>query len=98
MFSTSATICVLFTAKSEGVVIPVDLTGSEKAADSATTALLDSGLPSSTKRYGTSEWKQFWIVLQRTLLFSRRDWVSCTLATVLFFVTCKNLSLLITKQ
>lgn len=62
------------TPKSEAVVIPVDLTGSEKAADSATTALLDSGLPSSTKRYGTSEWKQFWIVLQRTLLFSRRDW------------------------
>lgn len=62
------------TPKSDGVVIPVDLTGSEKSPDSATTALLDTGLPNSTKRYGTSEWKQFWIVLQRTLLFSRRDW------------------------
>lgn len=63
------------------VVIPVDLGHSninknvEKGQDSATTALLEDSLPLRQKRYGTSEFKQFWIVLKRTLLFSRRDWV-----------------------
>lgn len=45
-------------------------------ADEATDALLKNGLPSSQQRYATSEFAQFWIVLKRTLLFSRRDWVS----------------------
>jgi hypothetical protein len=30
----------------------------------------------SSKRYETSELHQFWIILKRALLFSRRDWVS----------------------
>ena len=30
----------------------------------------------SPERYPTSEFHQFWVVLKRTLLFSRRDWVS----------------------
>lgn len=33
---------------------------------------LDAGL--SPERYPTSEFHQFWVVLKRTLLFSRRDW------------------------
>jgi hypothetical protein len=57
------------------VVIPVDLTASEKAPDNVTTALLDTGFVASPRRYPTSEFTQFWIVLKRTLLFSRRDWV-----------------------
>ncbi|XP_046664036.1 ATP-binding cassette sub-family G member 4-like isoform X2 [Homalodisca vitripennis] len=59
-------------ASSDAVVIPVDLT-SEKTVD-VTSTLLDNALPNSQKRYGTSEFNQFWIVLKRTLLFSRRDW------------------------
>lgn len=43
--------------------------------DEATDTLLKNGLPSSQQRYATSEFAQFWIVLKRTLLFSRRDWV-----------------------
>ncbi|KDR13078.1 ATP-binding cassette sub-family G member 4 isoform X1 [Zootermopsis nevadensis] len=56
------------------VVIPVDLTASEKAPDNVTAALLDTGFVASPRRYPTSEFTQFWIVLKRTLLFSRRDW------------------------
>uniref|UniRef100_A0A1B6BZG2 ABC transporter domain-containing protein n=1 Tax=Clastoptera arizonana TaxID=38151 RepID=A0A1B6BZG2_9HEMI len=59
---------------SEAIMIPVDLNCSEKVQDNVTTALLDSGLPIGQRRYGTSEWNQFWIILKRTLLFSRRDW------------------------
>lgn len=62
-----------YISASNTVVIPVDLT-SEKQSD-VTSALLENSLPNSTKRYGTSELNQFWIVLKRTLLFSRRDWV-----------------------
>jgi len=56
------------------VVIPMDLTASEKGPDNVTTALLDTGFVASPRRYPTSEFTQFWIVLKRTLLFSRRDW------------------------
>jgi len=49
-------------------------TGKFNNADEADT-LLKNGLPSSQQRYATSEFTQFWIVLKRTLLFSRRDWV-----------------------
>lgn len=41
--------------------------------DNVEAALL--GDAASPKRYATSEWRQFWVVLKRTLLFSRRDWV-----------------------
>ncbi|KAL0880636.1 hypothetical protein ABMA27_001862 [Loxostege sticticalis] len=40
--------------------------------DNAEVALL--GDEASPRRYATSEFKQFWVVLKRTLLFSRRDW------------------------
>lgn len=50
-------------------------TGNLNNADEATDTLLKNGLPSSQRRYATSEFVQFWIVLKRTLLFSRRDWV-----------------------
>ncbi|KOB75819.1 ATP-binding cassette transporter subfamily G, partial [Operophtera brumata] len=41
--------------------------------DNAEVALLgDAAL--SPRRYATSELTQFWVVLKRTLLFSRRDW------------------------
>lgn len=41
--------------------------------DNAEVALL--GENGSPRRYATSEFRQFWVVLKRTLLFSRRDWV-----------------------
>jgi len=50
-------------------------TGNLNNSDEATDTLLKNGLPSSQQRYATSEFAQFWIVLRRTLLFSRRDWV-----------------------
>lgn len=46
------------------------------------TALLDSSVVCQQPRYGNSELKQFCIILKRTLLFSRRDWVSYVLWTV----------------
>ncbi|XP_015598558.1 ATP-binding cassette sub-family G member 1 isoform X2 [Cephus cinctus] len=42
--------------------------------DNVDTALLDDSLVITPERYPTSELTQFWIVLKRTLLFSRRDW------------------------
>ncbi|XP_051174768.1 ATP-binding cassette sub-family G member 1 isoform X1 [Leptopilina boulardi] len=36
--------------------------------------LLDETIVVTPERYPTSEFTQFWIVLKRTLLFSRRDW------------------------
>lgn len=54
--------------KGEPLVVQVDL----DKQDNADAALL--GEMASPKRYATSEFKQFWVVLKRTLLFSRRDW------------------------
>lgn len=42
--------------------------------DNAEVALLGDAAV-SPRRYATSELTQFWVVLKRTLLFSRRDWV-----------------------
>lgn len=42
--------------------------------DNVTASLLDETLVAPPERYPTSEIVQFWIVLKRTLLFSRRDW------------------------
>lgn len=58
----------------DGVVIPIEMTTCEPDKPGVTSTLLDDSLPTSQKRYGTSELNQFWIVLKRTLLFSRRDW------------------------
>ncbi|RVE49657.1 hypothetical protein evm_005714 [Chilo suppressalis] len=44
----------------------------EEKQDNVEVALL--GEEASPRRYATSEFKQFWVVLKRTLLFSRRDW------------------------
>ncbi|CAB3368406.1 Hypothetical predicted protein [Cloeon dipterum] len=45
-------------------------------APNVTASLLEPSMDSKEagKRYATSEWHQFWIILQRALLFSRRDW------------------------
>ena len=43
--------------------------------DNANIALLDESIVVTSERYPTSEFKQFYIILKRALLFSRRDWV-----------------------
>lgn len=48
----------------------------EKELDGVDAALLGSDEINSPERYPTSQFRQFWIVFKRTLLFSRRDWVS----------------------
>lgn len=53
-------------------MIPVDM----EKKDNAEVALLDESIVITPERYPTSECQQFWIVLKRALLFSRRDWVS----------------------
>ncbi|EEB20292.1 ABC transporter, putative [Pediculus humanus corporis] len=58
----------------DAIAIPVDLT-SEKSENANATLLYPSATKTSnSRRYATSEFHQFWIVLKRTLLFSRRDW------------------------
>ncbi|XP_033362481.1 ATP-binding cassette sub-family G member 1 isoform X1 [Bombus vosnesenskii] len=56
--------------KQVDVVIPVDM----EKKDNAEVALLDESIVITPERYPTSECQQFWIVLKRALLFSRRDW------------------------
>lgn len=53
------------------VTIPVE---AEKDMDGVTSALLGDEATISPERYPTSQFHQFWTVLKRTLLFSRRDW------------------------
>ncbi|XP_077293281.1 ATP-binding cassette sub-family G member 4-like isoform X2 [Arctopsyche grandis] len=57
-------------AKGDKINIDVDI----EKPDNISAALLDDGLVTSQKRYPVGELKQFWVVLKRTLLFSRRDW------------------------
>ncbi|XP_017798284.1 PREDICTED: ATP-binding cassette sub-family G member 4 [Habropoda laboriosa] len=57
-------------AKQVEVAIPINM----EKKDNAQVALLDESIIVTTERYPTSECQQFWIVLKRTLLFSRRDW------------------------
>ncbi|KAG5318127.1 ABCG1 protein, partial [Pseudoatta argentina] len=52
------------------VAIPID---SDKK-DNANIALLDESIVVTPERYPISEFKQFYIILKRALLFSRRDW------------------------
>lgn len=54
----------------QDIVIPIDM----EKKDNADVALLDESIIVTPERYPTSEYQQFWIVLKRTLLFSRRDW------------------------
>jgi len=46
----------------------------DKEPDNTTALLGEEAEKLSPERYPTSEFHQFWIVLKRTLLFSRRDW------------------------
>ncbi|CAO1322626.1 unnamed protein product [Diamesa serratosioi] len=55
----------------DNVTISVD---GEKEPDNTTALLNEETGDLSPERYPTSEFHQFWIVLKRTLLFSRRDW------------------------
>lgn len=66
-----------------------DVTGSDKTnfsveIENTSVALLDDSLVVSPKRYPTGELQQFWVVLKRTLLFSRRDWVNIIQYCILF--------------
>ncbi|KAJ8669380.1 hypothetical protein QAD02_000639 [Eretmocerus hayati] len=56
--------------KQSDVAVTID---SEKK-DNVTASLIEDSLEATVDRYPTSELHQFWIVLKRTLLFSRRDW------------------------
>lgn len=58
----------------DGVVIPIEPLTMDSEKAGVNSVLIDGSFPKSQKRYGTSELNQFWIVLKRTLLFSRRDW------------------------
>ncbi|GLV33102.1 uncharacterized protein CBL_10449 [Carabus blaptoides fortunei] len=57
--------------KQNTVMIPIE---NDKPADNPCSALLDDSICVPQPRYGTSELKQFFILLKRNLLFSRRDW------------------------
>lgn len=57
----------------ENVAISVE---TEREPDTNTALLCEETGNLSPERYPTSEFHQFWVVLKRTLLFSRRDWVS----------------------
>ncbi|XP_059476406.1 ATP-binding cassette sub-family G member 4 [Neocloeon triangulifer] len=48
----------------------------ENGGLTVTSSLLEPSVDTKNvgKRYETSEWHQFWIILQRAFLFSRRDW------------------------
>lgn len=50
----------------------------EKDIAEVNSSLLGNDEINSPERYPTSQFRQFWVVLKRTLLFSRRDWVRIT--------------------
>lgn len=56
-------------AKGDSLMVPMEM----EKQDNVEAALLGNEA-ASPRRYATSEWRQFWVVLKRTLLFSRRDW------------------------
>lgn len=56
---------------SNTVAIPIE---TDRDQVSAATALLSDETVKSPERYPTSQFHQFWVVLKRSLLFSRRDW------------------------
>ncbi|XP_032666027.1 ATP-binding cassette sub-family G member 1 isoform X2 [Odontomachus brunneus] len=60
------------------VAIPVDT----DKKDNVNVALLEDSIAVAPERYPTSEWMQFYIILRRAFLFSRRDW---TLMWLRFF-------------
>lgn len=46
----------------------------EKLNATSDSPFLENAIPKNQPRYGNSEFNQFWIILKRALLFSRRDW------------------------
>lgn len=68
----------------DNVAISVD---ADKEPDNTTALLSEETGDLSPERYPTSEFHQFWIVLKRTLLFSRRDWVRISLIVFINFIT-----------
>lgn len=58
--------------RSDTVAISLE---TEKDIEEVNAALLGNDEINSPERYPTSQFRQFWTVLKRTLLFSRRDWV-----------------------
>jgi hypothetical protein len=70
------------------VVVQRDEGASDKnGGPTVTSSLLNPSVDvkESSKRYETSELHQFWIILKRALLFSRRDWVSLKLLILIMF-------------
>lgn len=65
----------------------------EKEPDNTTALLSEEAGKLSPERYPTSEFHQFWVVLKRTLLFSRRDWVSWLFVVALKFLLISALFL-----
>lgn len=55
--------------------VPPPITTQYPEKVNADTALLENTIPVRQPRYGNSEFQQFFIILSRALLFSRRDWV-----------------------
>lgn len=68
-----STINDIVKVSKDAVVIPLEI---EKDIEEVNSALLGNDEINSPERYPTSQCRQFWVVLKRTLLFSRRDWVS----------------------
>lgn len=62
----------------DNVAISVSLDSDVKEPGTETALLSEETGDLSPERYPTSEFHQFWVVFKRTLLFSRRDWVSTT--------------------
>lgn len=66
---------LLVVVHTDTVSIPLEI---EKDIEEVNSALLGNDEINSPERYPTSQCRQFWVVLKRTLLFSRRDWVRMT--------------------
>lgn len=74
----------------EDKVVKENVADGEVEKASADDALLESVLTSKQPRYGNSEFQQFFIVLKRALLFSRRDWVSTYYVIVAYWIFCEE--------
>lgn len=59
---------------SNGLTVAKESNVEDKEGETVIPLLPDDQIALSPERYPTSELHQFWVVLKRTLLFSRRDW------------------------
>lgn len=57
------------------IIFTAAVTVENDKMENADSTLLENALPIKQPRYGNSEFMQFFIILKRALLFSRRDWV-----------------------